>query len=247
MSLIDHSFIGAGGVHIQPYDKGSPLLPMGNISEFAFSFDEEKKEQKNFLGGGGLRNVVSRISGITGSIKAHDFTPENIALALRASLSSVGATPVLRERFSVPMVRPKNFCRFMHIPDLTQPITLKDSADQTLVTRCGLQPHQNRGARRKWWQYFPRVVNRRLHTRYRQYRSGAGELWQRVLTLYGRVERCSGRTALHHSRTPGEILAGAEPWVYLGRLCRDRTGNGYSGRPVGDRLRVEPVYAAGSC
>ena len=132
MSLIDHSFIGAGGVHIQPYDKGSPLLPMGNISEFAFSFDEEKKEQKNFLGGGGLRNVVSRISGITGSIKAHDFTPENIALALRASLNSVGATPVLGEVLSAHG-QAEELLPFMHIPDLTQPITLKDSADQTLV------------------------------------------------------------------------------------------------------------------
>ena len=67
---------------------------MGNISEFAFSFEEEKKEQKNFLGGGGLRNVVSRISGITGSIKTQDFTPANIALALRASLETVGAPPL---------------------------------------------------------------------------------------------------------------------------------------------------------
>ena len=122
--MIDYSFIGAGSVHIQPYDKSAPLLPMGNISEFAFSFEEEKKEQKNFLGGGGLRNVVSRISGITGSIKAHDFTPANIALALRASLEAVGATPVTGETLTAHG-EDHELIPFKHIPDLTQTITSK--------------------------------------------------------------------------------------------------------------------------
>ncbi len=130
--MIDHSFIGAGAVYIQPYDKSSPLLPMGNISEFAFSFEEEKKEQKNFLGGGGLRNVVSRISGVTGSIKAHDFTPENIALALRASLDAIGATAITGEEIAAHGIEGE-LIPFLRIPDLTQSIVVKDSAAQTLT------------------------------------------------------------------------------------------------------------------
>ncbi|WP_281648969.1 hypothetical protein [Parendozoicomonas sp. Alg238-R29] len=130
--MIDYSFIGAGSVHIQPYDKSAPLLPMGNISEFAFSFEEEKKEQKNFLGGGGLRNVVSRISGITGSIKAHDFTPANIALALRASLDAIGATAITDEQVTAHGVD-NELIPFRYIPDLTQSISVKDSDDQVLV------------------------------------------------------------------------------------------------------------------
>ena len=130
--MIDYSFIGAGSVHIQPYDKSAPLLPMGNISEFAFSFEEEKKEQKNFLGGGGLRNVVSRISGITGSIKAHDFTPANIALALQASLETVGAIAITGEELTAHGVDGE-LIPFKHIPDLTQTITVKDSTDAVLV------------------------------------------------------------------------------------------------------------------
>ncbi|MTI15146.1 phage tail tube protein [Sansalvadorimonas verongulae] len=130
--MIDYSFIGAGSVHIQPYDKSAPLLPMGNISEFAFSFEEEKKEQKNYMGGGGLRNVVSRISGITGAIKAHDFTPPNIALALRASLESIGATPVVGEQLTAHG-ESYELIPFRHIPDITQTVTVKDSADQDLA------------------------------------------------------------------------------------------------------------------
>ena len=130
--MIDYSFIGAGSVHIQPYDKSAPLLPMGNIGEFAFSFEEEKKEQKNFLGGGGLRNVLSRISGITASIKAYDFTPANIALALRAGIDAVGAAPVTGEEIAAHGVD-GDLIPFRFIPDLTQTITVKDSTDATLV------------------------------------------------------------------------------------------------------------------
>ena len=130
--MIDYSFIGAGTVHIQPYDKSAPLLPMGNISEFAFSFEEEKKEQKNYLGGGGLRNVVSRISGITGAIKAHDFTATNIALALRATSEMIGAAAITGEELTAHGVDDE-LIPFRYIPDLTQNIVVKDSADQALV------------------------------------------------------------------------------------------------------------------
>ncbi len=145
MSLVDHSFIGAGSVHIQPYDKSAPLLPMGNISEFAFSFEEEKKEQKNYLGGGGVRNVVSRISSITGSIKAHDFTPDNIALALRASLTEIGATAITDEALTAHGVDGE-LIPFAYLPDLSQAITVTNSSDQEMVkgtdyelTKSGIQ------------------------------------------------------------------------------------------------------------
>ena len=145
MSVIDQSFIGAGSVYIQPYDKSAPLLPMGNISEFAFSFEEEKKEQKNYMGGGGVRNVVSRISNITGSIKAHDFTPDNIALALRASLTEIGATAITDEELTAHGIDGE-LIPFAHLPDLTQTITVNDSSGQALVkgtdyelTKSGIQ------------------------------------------------------------------------------------------------------------
>ena len=49
MSTVDRSFIGAGGIYFQPYDKSAPLLPLGNVSEFNFSFEEDRKELKNYL------------------------------------------------------------------------------------------------------------------------------------------------------------------------------------------------------
>ncbi|WOG29888.1 hypothetical protein [Endozoicomonas sp. 8E] len=132
MSTIDRSFIGAGSIHIQPYDKSAPLLPIGNVSEFNFSFEEDRKELKNYLGGGGNRNVISRVSGITANLVAHDFTASNISLALRGSVTEAAITPVTDEAQETYGVAGE-LIPFGHLPDLDQTITVKDSLDTVLV------------------------------------------------------------------------------------------------------------------
>ncbi|WP_422472556.1 hypothetical protein [Endozoicomonas sp. ALB032] len=132
MSTIDRSFIGAGSIHIQPYDKSAPLLPIGNVSEFNFSFEEDRKELKNYLGGGGNRNVISRVSGITANLVAHDFTASNISLALRGSVTEAAITPVTDEAQETYGVADE-LIPFQRLPDLSQTITVKDSLDTVLV------------------------------------------------------------------------------------------------------------------
>ncbi|MGI9276866.1 MAG: hypothetical protein ACR2PT_18720 [Endozoicomonas sp.] len=132
MSTIDRSFIGAGGIHIQPYDKSAPLLPVGNVSEFNFSFEEDRKELKNYLGGGGNRNVISRVSGITASLVAHDFTASNISLALRGTVTAASVTAVTDEELVSHGVADE-LIPFKRLPDLAQPITAKDNDDNPLV------------------------------------------------------------------------------------------------------------------
>ncbi|WP_257287971.1 MULTISPECIES: hypothetical protein [unclassified Endozoicomonas] len=132
MSTIDRSFIGAGSIHIQPYDKSAPLLPIGNVSEFNFSFEEDRKELKNYLGGGGNRNVISRVSGITANLVAHDFTANIISLALRGSVTEAAITPVTDEAQETYGVAGE-LIPFGNLPDLDQTITVKDSLDTILV------------------------------------------------------------------------------------------------------------------
>ncbi|MGI9279263.1 MAG: hypothetical protein ACR2PX_06485 [Endozoicomonas sp.] len=132
MSTIDRSFIGAGSIHIQPYDKSAPLLPIGNVSEFNFSFEEDRKELKNYLGGGGNRNVISRVSGITANLVAHDFTASNISLALRGNVTAASTTPVTDEELATHGVAGE-LIPFKRLPDLKQTITVKDSQDVTLL------------------------------------------------------------------------------------------------------------------
>ena len=132
MSTIDRSFIGAGSIHIQPYDKSAPLLAVGNVSEFTFSFEEDRKELKNYLGGGGNRNVISRVSGITASVVAHDFTASNISLALRGNVTAASTTAVTDEELVSHGVAGE-LIPFNRLPDQSQTITVKDSLDTILV------------------------------------------------------------------------------------------------------------------
>ena len=132
MSTTDRSFIGAGSIYLKPADGSAPLLPVGNVSEFKFSFEEDKKELKNYLGGGGNRNTLSRISGISASLTAHDFTAENLAMALRGS-ATAGSTVAIDDEPHTCHGVADELIPLDKIPDLTKSITVKDSLDSTLT------------------------------------------------------------------------------------------------------------------
>ncbi len=132
MSTVDRSFIGAGSIYLKPADDSAPLLPVGNVSEFKFSFEEDKKELKNYLGGGGNRNTISRISGISASLTATDFTADNLAMALRGSVSAASTTAITDEPHTSYGVA-NEFIPFDKIPDTTKSVIVKDSMDTTLA------------------------------------------------------------------------------------------------------------------
>ncbi|WP_257286402.1 hypothetical protein [Endozoicomonas sp. SESOKO1] len=132
MSTVDRSFIGAGSIYLKPADDSAPLLPVGNVSEFKFSFEEDKKELKNYLGGGGNRNTISRISTISASLTATDFTASNLAMALRGSVEAASTAAVSDELHASHGV-PGEFIPFDKIPNTAQPVTVKDSLDTTLT------------------------------------------------------------------------------------------------------------------
>jgi len=131
MSTTDRSFMGAGSIHIQPYDLSAPLLPIGNISEFNFSFEEDRKELKNYLGGGGNRNVISRVSSITANLVAHDFTSQNIALALRGSISASNPSAITGEEHPSHGVEGE-LIPLKYLPDTSKTITVTDGNDLSL-------------------------------------------------------------------------------------------------------------------
>ncbi|WP_299735383.1 hypothetical protein [uncultured Endozoicomonas sp.] len=145
MSTMDRSFIGAGSIYLKPADDSAPLLPVGNVSEFKFSFEEDKKELKNYLGGGGNRNTISRISSISASVTAHDFTADNLAMALRGSATSASTTAITDEPHTSFGVADE-LIPFDKIPDLTKAITVKDSletalteGDDYMLTKAGIK------------------------------------------------------------------------------------------------------------
>jgi len=94
--MADKSYIGKGKVFLNG-------RAVGNVSELTFSINEEKKELPDFTSpGGGLYNSLRRITGVEMSLKMHDFSPENLAVALFGSTSAVTATTVTDESISAP-------------------------------------------------------------------------------------------------------------------------------------------------
>lgn len=97
MARIDRSYIGKGPVYIRDRVSGG-FAPIGNCSSLSVSFNEEKKELKDYTtAGGGNANVLSSISGMTGSLTVHDYSVENLALFLRGTKSGVTAAAVVDE------------------------------------------------------------------------------------------------------------------------------------------------------
>lgn len=89
--MTDYSYIGKGKIYLDGRF-------IGNVSELTFSVNEEKKELPDYTSpGGGTYNSLRRITGVEMSIKAHDLSPENLAMALFGSTSAVTASAVTDE------------------------------------------------------------------------------------------------------------------------------------------------------
>ncbi|AQT58721.1 hypothetical protein [Cellvibrio sp. PSBB023] len=92
------SYIGVGAIYLELLGSAGGLLNIGNCSQLEYAFDEEKQELPNYMTpGGGNANVQSKISSFTGSVVLHDFTAENLALALRGAVTAVTAGTVTDE------------------------------------------------------------------------------------------------------------------------------------------------------
>ena len=89
MAQTDRSYMGKGTIFLKRRGGSTGLIPVGNCSALELSFEEEKKEQKDYTSpGGGNTNVVSRIDNVTGSLTVLDITADNLALGLRGAVTT---------------------------------------------------------------------------------------------------------------------------------------------------------------
>jgi len=87
----DKSYIGKGKVYLDGRF-------VGNVSELTYGTSEDKKELKDFTSlGGGNYNSVTRIDAVTIKMVMHDFSADNLAMALFGSTSAVTAGAVVDE------------------------------------------------------------------------------------------------------------------------------------------------------
>jgi len=87
----DYSYLGSGMIHFREYQAPAPFIEAGNCSALNLAPQINTLELANHTQpGGGIQNAVDRITGVDLSYTFHDFSPENIARALRG-----GATPAV--------------------------------------------------------------------------------------------------------------------------------------------------------
>lgn len=87
----DYSLIGKGVIHLDG-------RAVGNGSLFSNQVEQEKKELQDFTSsGGGLYNSVSRISAVRFAMTLHDYSPENMAMALRGTTAADAQATVTDE------------------------------------------------------------------------------------------------------------------------------------------------------
>lgn len=131
MAQQDRSYIGKGTIYLKALKAGTGLMPVGNCSALEVSFEEDKKEQKDYTSvGGGNVNVVSRIDSVTGSMTAMDLSAESLAPALRAAIKNEAAGQVTDELVK-GAGNDGELLPFAFAPDHAQPITVKNASDDS--------------------------------------------------------------------------------------------------------------------
>lgn len=84
------SYIGSGRVFVDG-------RRVGNCSEVKLSYTLDKKTQPNFEGGGGNLASRDKITGVALDLTCFNWSAENIALALQATLAQVASEAVTNE------------------------------------------------------------------------------------------------------------------------------------------------------
>ena len=141
---VDQSLIGEGIVRLRKYGSQDPLIDIGNCDTFNLGFSVEKRELKNFRGGGGNRNVKEIIGAITAALGLYDLTAGNIARALQGNTVAVDATAVTDELLVCGGII-NEFVPFANIPNLSEAVTVTDAAASPETLTAGtdyvLNPH----------------------------------------------------------------------------------------------------------
>ena len=110
MPTTNEQYIGSGIVYAGGRD-------VGNVSKLALSIETDSKTRPNYRGGGGNAAVVELVKAVKLSATFDSFNNENIAMALRGTVSELTGAAVTDE--NVPAVLDR-LCRTDNMIDLSQ-------------------------------------------------------------------------------------------------------------------------------
>lgn len=97
MAYREESYIGNGKLWIKKRGSTDPFREVGNCSAISLGIETEETSLLNYRGGGGEINKRERISAVSLTVTAHDFSAENLALATRGDVSAAASQAVSAE------------------------------------------------------------------------------------------------------------------------------------------------------
>ncbi len=136
MTAKNYAFIGSGILHIKAKGAAEGFRDVGNVSQLEINAEEEERTQRNYRGGGGNYAADRQVSSVTAAITMHDFSPENLELALRGSITDVSVGTVTGETHTayVDAMTPLDFVPDWSDKSNTLTVTLDPSGTPTTLT-----------------------------------------------------------------------------------------------------------------
>ncbi len=93
----DYSYIGKGRVLIKEYGETGAGTFVGDVSALQLRITEDVKTLEDFTQvGGGAYNEVRRIQAVELACTLHDFSPENLAIALYGAATTASGTHTIQ-------------------------------------------------------------------------------------------------------------------------------------------------------
>lgn len=131
MSLVQqNSFIGKGSVFLQLRGVvGAKMVPIGNCEELTTATEiDQKSLLDSSIGGGGMLETLDRIKSVKVQMKVTNMSSANIAIVLRALVTSATSVAVTDEAHAD--IARGSLIQLARLPDLTQPVTVKKGATE---------------------------------------------------------------------------------------------------------------------
>lgn len=126
MSLVTQvSYWGNGSLFLRNrHIVNARRLPIGNVVDLKYSITEDSKKLGDYESpGGGTLEKHTRVNEVSGIAKTSNYSPTNLALALRGTVATnLAATITDEPHIDVPR---GTLVTLERLPDLTQPITVK--------------------------------------------------------------------------------------------------------------------------
>ncbi len=97
MSKPNQSFLGLADCYLKPYGVAAAARAIGSVSRCEITHEEDEKRQQNFGRDGGTLNIVSRLTKAGINLTLQSISKENLALALRGTVSSAALGTVVAE------------------------------------------------------------------------------------------------------------------------------------------------------